>query len=308
MIHWYDRINEKFLPLNSSSSKKKSFQWIQSFEEFLTRGLLVISNDVGESTSVVSCNSRSGIFVVGWFWALKICIESKNTIPKHSRCYSNVCSSDDFVNIGLLDGVIAIGTESFHWTSPNWISIGWCENRIDLCMQTAFWGIIDETEFFFWLLSNVNDWDVPPENSYSSIDDDTIGVIFSWISEDDVTSTTDLIWSVGSFEWLTFRRLMLFEYEVFPRRSRLIPPRSDGVGDVCWERERSLSLWMPLFDDWSLGLVGWVFFLWWLDFAVCQPPFYEQIYIFSNSFLYHFIRIFTSKSPDCIRVIVDWIL
>jgi hypothetical protein len=34
-------------------------------------------------------------------------------------------------------------------------------------------------EDFFRLLSNVNDWEVPPMNSYSSVDEDVVGVISS---------------------------------------------------------------------------------------------------------------------------------
>ena len=236
---------------------------------------------------------------IRWWMLLSTKIHHQEEKKGISCSYSNVCSSNDFARIGLLDGVIAIGTESFHWTSPNWTSIGLLENRIVGCIHTACWGIDrliktddddddetdDETEVFFWLLSNVNDWDVPPMNSYSSADDDIVGVISSLTFEEDaVTSTTDWIESVG-FRRLTFER---DEYGFLPWRSRLLPPRSDGVGDVCWERERSLSLAIPLFDDWSLGLFACVFFLWWLDFAVCQPPF--------------------SKSPDWIRVIVDWTL
>ncbi len=109
--------------------------------------------------------------------------------------YSVCCSSNDFVNIGLLDGggVIAIGIESFHWTSPNWISIGSVENWIVGCIETGSWGIDDDiigrlvndvNGLFLRLLSNVNDCDVPPINSYSSVEEDVVGVISSLIFDD----------------------------------------------------------------------------------------------------------------------------
>lgn len=59
-----------------------------------------------------------------------------------------------------------------------------------------------------------------------------------------------------------------------PRRS--LPdalPRVDGIGDVSWEWERSLSLCVLSFNIWSFKLFEWFFFLL-FDFAVCQPPSY----------------------------------
>ncbi len=96
-----------------------------------------------------------------------------------------------------MDGVIVIGIESFHWTSPNCISIGFVENRIVECINTGCWGIDDGVrcfvndvnELFLRLLSNVKDWDVPPMNSYSSVDDDVVvGVISSVCFDEDIIS------------------------------------------------------------------------------------------------------------------------
>lgn len=210
--------------------------------------------------------------------------------PSSQTCcsYSNVCSSNDLANIGLLDGVIAIGTESFHWTSPNWISIGFVENRTVGCMETGFWGIKEDGVDFFWPWSNVNDCDEWPMNWYPSTADEMVGVVSSSTFEDGVTSV-DLIFSIRSrisigLCWASFpERENVGEkkkLKIVPRRwtferddddCRLLPPRSDGVGDVCCESERSLSLCIPLFDNWSLVLVLWFFFLW-FDLAFCQPP------------------------------------
>lgn len=109
---------------------------------------------------------------------------------------NDCCSSNDFVKIGLLDGVIVIGIESFHWTSPNCISIGSVENCIAGCIDTGCCGIDDgverfvndDKELFLRLLSNVKDWEVPPINSYSSVDDDVVGVISSICFDEDIIS------------------------------------------------------------------------------------------------------------------------
>ncbi len=70
---------------------------------------------------------------------------------------------------------------------------------------------------------------------------------------------------------ILLRRLLL--YLSFRRRSPIAPLRRDEVGDVRWERERSLSLCVLPLNNWSpkLLLLLWFFFLL-FDFAVCQPP------------------------------------
>ncbi len=105
-----------------------------------------------------------------------------------------------------MDGVIVIGIESFHWTSPNWISIGFIENCIVGCINTGCWGIDDGVrcfvndinELFLRLLSNVKDWDVPPINSYSSVDDDVgVGVIPSVCFDEDIISLRLTCFDIG---------------------------------------------------------------------------------------------------------------
>ncbi len=96
-----------------------------------------------------------------------------------------------------MDGVTAIGIESFHWISPNWISIGSVENWIVRCIDTGCRGIDDGIECFvvddddkgvcLRLLSNVNDCVVPPINSYSSVDVDGVGVISSFCLDEVVS-------------------------------------------------------------------------------------------------------------------------
>jgi hypothetical protein len=80
-----------------------------------------------------------------------------------------------------------MGTEPFHWISPNWISIGSVENCIIGCINTGSWGIDDGVRrfdkgcnnVFFWLLSKLNDCVWSSTNSYSSINGDIICGIFS---------------------------------------------------------------------------------------------------------------------------------
>lgn len=90
-----------------------------------------------------------------------------------------------FNSVGItisLGGLTAIGIESFHWTSPNWTSIGSVENWTVGCIATGCWGIDDNirgfdkvcTVDFCWLLSKCNDCVGPSTNSYSSIDGEII--------------------------------------------------------------------------------------------------------------------------------------
>jgi hypothetical protein len=77
-----------------------------------------------------------------------------------------------------------MGTESFHWTSPNWISMGLVGNCTVGCIDTGFWGINDGirrfgedcNDVFFSLLSKLNDCGTPSINSYSSVDGEVICV------------------------------------------------------------------------------------------------------------------------------------
>lgn len=95
---------------------------------------------------------------------------------------------NDISSSWLLDGLTAVGTESFHCTSPNWISIGSIEYCTVGCIETGSWGIADGIrrldedciDIFFWLLSKVNDWVGPSTNSYSSINEDVICGMFSF--------------------------------------------------------------------------------------------------------------------------------
>lgn len=108
-----------------------------------------------------------------------------------SSAYSwfSVLPMDDISSSWSLDGLTAVGTESFHCISPNWISIGSVENCTVGCIETGIWEIADGIrrldedggiDIFFWLLSKVNDWVEPSTNSYSSINEDVIGGIFSF--------------------------------------------------------------------------------------------------------------------------------
>lgn len=170
-----DRIDEKYL---QSIKKIKDFQ-NKTEDLLITIGLFVIEDD--ESRLLVSIISLSISFVV-WKFGDKS------------------CSSNDLFDIGLLDGVTGIGTESFHWISPNWISIVFDEYCIVGCIDTGSCGIDDgvgrfgsgDKEVFFRLLSNVNDWVVPPMNSYSSVDNDVIGIISSFCFDDIIS--LEFIW------------------------------------------------------------------------------------------------------------------
>ncbi len=173
----------------------ESFNWSDKWE-VSSAELCVISNEEVESRLVVSRNSLSIIFVDELSWTLK---SKKFFFLDCMFCFSSHsvdCSSNDFVKTGLLDGVIVIGMELFHWTSPNCISSGLIENWIVGCIETGSWGIDDGvrrlvndgTGLFFRLLSNVNDWDVPPMNSYSSVDEDVVGVISSFVFDEEMIS------------------------------------------------------------------------------------------------------------------------
>ncbi len=136
---------------------------------------------------------------------LLLCINDLKEITffvlfSYSDCFSwslvvdNCRLFNEFARIELVDGVTAIGTESFHWTSPNWISIGCVENCTVGCIDTGCWGMDDGIGRFvdddvLRLLSNVNDCVVPPINSYSSVDDDVgVGVISCFCFDEEIVS------------------------------------------------------------------------------------------------------------------------
>ncbi len=101
----------------------------------------------------------------------------------------------------LLDGLTALGTELFHWTSPNWISIGSVGNCTVECIDTGSWGIDDGIRrfdedcinVFVWLLPKLNDCVGPSTNSYSSID----GKIICGISSLDCLDGKDVSLGIG---------------------------------------------------------------------------------------------------------------
>lgn len=75
-------------------------------------------------------------------------------------------------------------------------------------METGSWGMDDGMGrlandgdgLFFRLLSKVKDWDAPPMNSYSSVEEDVVGVISSFALEDATASVgleIGLVFSTG---------------------------------------------------------------------------------------------------------------
>ncbi len=94
-----------------------------------------------------------------------------------------------------------MGTELFHWTSPNWISIGSVENCTVGCIDTGSWGIDDGirrfdedcNDIFFSLLSKFNDCVGPSTNSNSSID----GTIICGISSLNCLDGKDVSLGIG---------------------------------------------------------------------------------------------------------------